>query len=294
MNFVISRLLDNCNLDFVKYKKISFSISFVLILLSIVLFFVNGINFGIDFTGGTLLELESRQNLNISEIRAKLSDHSDLKSPTIQLLNEKNLIIKFKSQNGDSDVELIKNILQQYDFEYKKIDYVGPQISQSLIKKGISALVLALFGIFIYLTAMFDYRYGIGGVLSLVHDILIILGVYILFQIEFNTSAIAAILTIVGYSINDSVVIFDRIRENAKKFKDKVNLVNYSINSTLSRTILTSFTTLLAILPIIFFCNGEIKDFATIIFSGVIIGTYSSIFIASSIALLSNKRSAKR
>lgn len=288
MNFVISRLLDNFNIDFLKYKKISHGLSAFLILLTLILLFTRGLNFGIDFTGGLLFELKAKTqiaNQDFKDIRLALANNTNLSSAAVQLLNQTNLSIKFKSQSGEKDIQLVKNILAPYNFNYEKIEYIGPQVSRSLLTKGISALILACVGIFIYLTIMFNLRYSTGGVLSLLHDVVIILGIYTLFKIEFNLSGIAAILTVIGYSINDTVVIFDRIREYSHKISDKINLINYSINSTLSRTILTSLTTLLATMPIIFFCSGEIQNFAIIIFSGVIIGTYSSIFIASTLLL---------
>jgi preprotein translocase subunit SecF len=290
MKFFISSFIEKANFDFARYRKLSLFISITLILITFLLVIIKGINFGVDFNGGLVFEIKSNQKIDLDVIKLQLIENKNLNTPTLHYLQDnKNALIKIKSQDNDKDIQTVKAALKKYQFTYQKIDYVGPQVSQILITKGIISVILALFGIFIYLTFRFNYKFGIGGVLSLVHDVIIIFGIYSLFSLEFSTSSIVAILTIIGYSINDSVVIFDKIRESSRKIKNKYQLINLSINSTLSRTTLTSFTTILAILPIILVSSGEVKDFATIILSGVIVGTYSSIFISAPITLLGVK-----
>lgn len=289
MKFPISDFIAKSEFNFVKYSKFAFLLSVILILATFFVVFSKGINFGIDFKGGLVFEIKSSQPIDLDDLKKQLAANKSLKAPTLQYLHDnKNVLIKIKSQDNSKDTKAVKEALSKYNFLYQKIDYVGPQISKTIITSGIMAVAFALIGIFLYLTVRFNYKFGIGGVLSLIHDVIIVFGIYSLFSLEFTTSSIVAILTIIGYSINDSVVIFDKIRASAKKIKNKQHLINSSINKTLSRTTFTSFTTMLAISPIILVTTGEVRDFAIVILSGIIIGTYSSIFISASMTLLGN------
>ena len=276
--------------DFMKLSKITNFASLLLIIISIILLIFRGLNFGIDFSGGSLIEARFNKDTNISELRTILS----AKTNKVQIQKIKNnisdksdFLIRFPSNNQDQSkfIEEIQNTLNNNfkDITYRKIDYVGPQIGQELINKGIMALFLSFLFIFIYIWIRFDWQFSIGAIIALIHDAILIFGFYSLTQIEFNTTSIAAILTVIGYSINDTVVIFDRIRDNLRRNKKMPinNIINISVNSTLSRTIITSGLTLLSLMALIFFGGKILLSFSLATFFGVIIGTYSSIYSSS-------------
>lgn len=278
-------MLENSKIDFMKMHKIAFAFSVVLILLSLFFIFSRGLNFGIDFAGGILIEARLEEKPDVGDLRKILA--SKTKDAQIQNIGQKDLLIRVaKTDEGQAKtVKTIQETLNKHysDISYRKVDYVGPQIGEELIKKGFMALFVSFFFILIYIWVRFDWQFGIGSIIALMHDAIITLGFFALTNLEFNTTSIAAILTIIGYSINDSVVIYDRIRENARKYKkvELKDIINSSLNSTLSRTILTSGVTLFSLLALILFGGKVLFSFAMATFVGVAIGTYSSIYIAA-------------
>jgi len=275
----------NTNIQFLKYKKITLSISIIFCLISFFSLFINGLNFGIDFKGGSLIEVKSDQSINISNVRSRLSL---LNLGDVQIQNfgsDKNVLVRVEassSENNSTVLSRITNELQSFG-EIQRTEVVGPKISSELIQKGILAIISAVGLMLFYIWIRFEWQFSLGAVLALIHDVIITIGIFSFFQIEFNLSIIAALLTIIGYSMNDTVVVYDRIRENLRKYKkqDLYDLINSSINQTLSRTVLTSFTTLLALFSLYIFGGQVIKGFTLAMIIGVFIGTYSSTFIAS-------------
>ncbi len=253
------------------------------------LYFVNGINFGIDFTGGTIIEVQFDNKVDTNDVRVLLNNNGFSGFSVQNIGNDNQVMIRVQDLE-QGVTEQLKSLLNDHytNIDYRRVDYVGPQVGGELISKGIIALLSALLGIFLYLLIRFNLHFAFSGMICLLHDALVTVGFIELVGIEFNLSSVAAILTIVGYSINDSVVIFDRIREGMAKYKNKAMnaLVDNSINRTLSRTFLTSFTTILALIPIIVLGGGEIQDFSIIVLFGIVIGTYSSVFVASPILLV--------
>ena len=271
------------------YKHFGF-FSITLIFISLIFLFFKGLNFGVDFKGGTLIEirLETSEH-SVSKVRDVFNE-SNLSNLTVKNFgNDKDYIIKFQKKNLNNP-EFINNLKNDVsnsfpDINFRRVENVGPKVSSELLKSGIIAITLSLAAMLFYIWIRFEWQFSLGAILALFHDIIITLGIFSFLSLEINLSIVAAVLTIVGYSMNDTVVIFDRVRDNLKKYAD-VNifeLSNQSINETLSRTILTSATTLLALFSI-FFIGGEIlRGFSFAMILGVIIGTYSSIFIANPI-----------
>lgn len=273
--------------------KIALIFSIISIIVSICLVAFKGLNLGIDFAGGILIEARINQKFATSEIREKLSQQID----DIHIQESDNdIIIRVAKPQGEPNllIEKIKNILAENysNIEYRKIDFVGPQVGSELIFKGLLALILSFIFIMIYIWIRFDWQFGVGGIFALIHDAFLTLGFFALTGIEFNLTSIASILTIIGYSINDSVVIYDRIRENLKLYPkiELSNLINSSTNSTLSRTILTASTTLISLLALILFGGEALFSFSMATFFGILIGTYSSIYISAPILLYFDPR----
>ena len=283
----------NRTVFFNKYYKQFNIASIVFVICSILLLAFKGLNYGIDFKGGTLIELRSNDsNVTVSKIRSTLLNMNLGDVSVKKFGNENDFLIKFeKKDNNLTVIENIKNNLSKnvsFDFNFRRVESVGPKVSSELLKSGIIAILVSLGAMLIYIWIRFEWQFSVGAILALFHDVILTLGIFSLFSLEINLSIVAAVLTIVGYSMNDTVVIFDRVRENLKKFSDiKIfELTNISINETLSRTIITSVTTLLALLSI-FFLGGEIlKGFSLAMILGVVFGTYSSIYIANPILVL--------
>ncbi len=281
MNFFLNSIVEQFGFDFIKRSSVIFSISALLIIVTFVMCLFKGINFGVDFTGGTVFEIKSvGEKFELDKIRQDLQENN-IGEAVVQSIDSrgKNIMVKLK---GKQDSEQVKAVFLGYKVEYDRIDYVGPQVSSELIYKGVAAITLALFGMFFYLLVRFNISFAVSGVIGLVHDVVLIIGLFSVTQMEFNIPSVAAVLTIIGYSINDSVVIFDRIREHlGKKMEMDFNLViNKAIHSTLTRTILTSLTTVCAAIPLVVVGKGTLHDFSLVILFGVLIGTYSSVFIA--------------
>ncbi len=283
--------LSKSSVDFLKGKYIAFITSIILIILSIGLFFLNGLNFGIDFKGGTLIEIETQNKIEISEVRSSLNSLSLGDVQVQEFGSDKNLLIRIEQQQGGDQIqqnvlEIVKQKLTSDISEtvnFRRTEVVGPKVSGELIQSGTIAILVAVFAMLVYIWLRFEWQFSLGAVIALLHDVILTIGVFCLTQLEFNLPIIAAILTIVGYSMNDTVVVYDRVRENLRKFRSKeiTSLLNLSINETLSRTIVTSVTTLLALVSLYIFGGEVIKGFTFAMIWGVLVGTYSSIFVAA-------------
>tara|TARA_B100000427_G_scaffold295750_1_gene275044 strand:+ start:1831 stop:2724 length:894 start_codon:yes stop_codon:yes gene_type:complete len=278
------------NISFNKFYRNFNILSSLLIIISLILLIFKGLNYGVDFKGGTLIEIRTSQNSdNITIIRDTLSQMNLGDVSVKKFGNKTDFVVKIEKQNSN-DPKFIENIKNKLSSSIGKVDFrrvenVGPKVSSELLKSGILAIGLSLTAMLIYIWIRFEWQFSLGAILALFHDVILTLGIFSFFSLEINLSIVAAILTIVGYSMNDTVVIYDRVRENLKKHADiKIfDLTNISINETLSRTIITSITTLLA-LTSIYLVGGEIlKGFSLAMILGVIFGTYSSIYIANPI-----------
>jgi len=282
-------MMEKKNIKFNSFYKIFNIASSILVLVSLILLLFKGLNFGIDFKGGTLIEIRtSNETVNISKLRSAFNS-LDLGDVSIKNFGKKNdYIVKFEKKNLN-DPKFISNLKTKLSdkigetFDFRRVENVGPKVSAELLKSGIIAISLSLAAMLFYIWIRFEWQFSVGAIIALFHDVFITLGFFSLFSLEINLSIIAAVLTIVGYSMNDTVVIYDRVRENLKKYIDvKIfDLTNTSINETLSRTLITSVTTLLALLSIYLFGGEILKGFSLAMILGVIIGTYSSIYIAN-------------
>ena len=281
--------------DFMKHRNLWFGISGVIIAFGLILMAINGLNFGIDFTGGSSIQVNIGKSFEISDIR-NITDKFDKEAIVTYAGQERDIaLIKTKvTLNVTQQGELIKDFQDKYGVQQTNIEFqtIGATIGGELTKQALIALLLANLGILAYVSFRFEWKFGVAAILALVHDILIMLAVYSVTQIAINASFIAAILTIVGYSINDTIVVFDRIRENKRHLKkvEHNSLVNRSISETMARSINTSFTTLLTIAALYVLGVPAIKDFALPLLVGILSGTYSSIFIASPIWVLMDKK----
>jgi len=273
-------------MDFISPHRKFFILSFFLIFSSIFCLIFKGLNFGVDFDGGSVVDLQIDEEVNFDELRKAVYDIDSKIS--IQVSNGDIISVKIPNhEKGGSDlVEQVKDVINSKfnNVQYLKVDFVGPQVGGDLIFKGIISLLVAMFFILFYIWIRFDVNFGFGAIFAIFHDVILMFGFYSLTQIEFNLSSVAAILTIIGYSINDSVIIYDRIRENLLKdfsYKNLKEVINVSLNSTLRRTALTSILTLASLIALVFFGGNILFGMAIAIFFGVIIGTYSSIYIAA-------------
>ncbi len=282
-------------INFLRFKNFASLLSLLAIIFSLTFLFYKNLNFGIDFEGGTLIELQKNDDLSLSQIRGELSSLNigDFQIQTFG--SENNILIRIENSSSlisGADLTTSELITSQLGdgITIKRTEIVGPKVSSELIQKGIIAIIIAVFLMLFYIWIRFEWQFSIGAVTALVHDVLITIGLFSFLQIEFNLSIIAALLTIIGYSMNDTVVVYDRIRENLRKYKQMpvLDLINQSLNDTMSRTLLTSVTTLLALFSLYFLGGEVLKGFTLAMIIGVFIGTYSSIFIASQIILYLN------
>jgi len=277
-------------INFNKFYKIFNLISLSLVIISILLLFFKGLNFGVDFKGGTLIELRvSDKSINVTSLRQSFSKMNLGDFNVKKFGNENDFLIKIEKKDTSANaIEIIKKELISSvgsSFNFRRVENVGPKVSAELLKSGVIAIALSLAAMLFYIWIRFEWQFSLGAILALFHDVIITLGLFSLFSLEINLSIVAAVLTIVGYSMNDTVVIYDRVRENLKKFSDiKIfELTNISINETLSRTIITSVTTLLALVSIYLFGGEILRGFSLAMIMGVVFGTYSSIYIANPI-----------
>ena len=280
-------------ISFNKFYKPFNILSIILIIASLGLLMFKGLNYGVDFKGGTLIELRTDQNsANITKIRDSFNQMNLGDVSVKNFGNETDFIVKFEKQNSNDPkfIDNLKNKLSSSisSLDFRRVENVGPKVSAELLQSGIIAIGLSLAAMLFYIWIRFEWQFSLGAIVALFHDVIITLGIFSLFSLEINLSIVAAVLTIVGYSMNDTVVIFDRVRENLRKHADiKIfELTNISINQTLSRTIITSATTLLALLSIFIFGGEILKGFSLAMILGVVFGTYSSIYIANPILVL--------
>jgi preprotein translocase subunit SecF len=292
---------DDTKIPFLRLSRFGFFASGLLCLASVLLFIFVGLNVGVDFKGGTVITVRTEQAANIDQLRSTLDGLGFGLIELQEFGSPNDLMIRVGAQEGGDAVqaavvEKIKTALGP-GIEYRSVDVVGPKVSSELAEQGIIAVVTAILGILIYVWFRFEWQFAIGAVLSLLHDVLLTIGLFCLLGIEFNLQIIAAILTIVGYSLNDTVVVFDRIREYLRKYKTMplADLIDFSLNSVLPRTILTSVTTMLALIALYIFGGEVLRGFTFTMIWGVVIGTYSSIFIASPVLILlgTNREGAK-
>ena len=290
----------NTNWDFFSKSKLWLGFSALLLIGSLVSFLMQGLNFGIDFRGGTTIRTESTQTIDVAAYRQAIGDLqlgdvtiSEVFDPTFAA-DQHVAMIRIQAQEGQEAVsaDTVKSVLAALqsvapDIEFVSVESVGPKVSGELIQKAIIAVVLAIAAVLVYIWLRFEWQFAVGAVAALIHDVLLTIGVFSVVQIKFDLAIIAALLTIVGYSLNDTVVVFDRVRENLRKYKKKPlqEVLNLSINETLSRTVMTSVTTLLALIALFILGGDVIRGFVFAMIWGVIIGTYSSVFVASSTLL---------
>jgi preprotein translocase subunit SecF len=281
------------NFDFMRLRKPAIIVSVALLLISMISLFTLKLNVGIDFTGGSIIEVGYQQAVELEPIRNVLGNAGFGDAIVQHFGSASEVLIRLVPDVDKDKAELSSEIIgllqasQDSDIDIRRVDFVGPQVGEELTEDGGLAVLYALIAILIYVAFRFEYRFSLGAVAALVHDVLITLGIFSILQLDFDLSVLAAILAVIGYSLNDTIVVFDRVRENFRKIRKKTSLeiVNTSINQTISRTLMTSFTTLLVLLSL-FFLGGEvIHSFALALIIGVLVGTYSSIYIATTTAL---------
>lgn len=283
------------NIDFMKYRRVWIAITLTLMLISAVLLLTKGLNLSVDFTGGLVLQVKFENSVEVADVRNSLSAIGQGQA-TIQAYDDKDILIRFQAEDEEVRRSVLETLKKDFGtLTILKIDKIGPVVGKELRNQAIVSVILALIGILTYMAFRFKFRFGIAAVFALMHDSLIMLGIYSLTGREVSVTFIAAILTIVGYSLNDTIVVLDRVRENWPQVKSMgvANLLNMSINQTLSRTINTSITTLLPVLAMFIFGGEVISNFAFAFLVGIIVGTYSSVYIASSIVVEMYLRSPK-
>ncbi len=294
---IFSWVTKDTNIDFMKFRKIGYTLSIAMVLLSIVCIVFKGFNYGIDFSGGILIEIKSPNKIDMEAVRKQLSS-VDLDDMNLQSIGENGDEMMIRAQTKSQDekaqmnaVNAIKTILGD-QYEYRRVELVGPQVGNELKKAGVIASVIAIFAITLYIWFRFEWQFALGAMVGLIHDLITTIGVLSLFNFDISLTTIAAILTLAGYSVNDTVVNYDRIRENLRKYKKmpQYDLLNKSTNDIFSRTILTGLTTLLASIALFIFGGDTLRSFSFTIAWGVIIGTYSSIYVSTTMLNLFNLR----
>lgn len=294
---MFSWVTKDTNIDFLKYRKLGYALSIAMCVIAILSITLKGFNYGIDFSGGILIEVKSEQPINMESMRKKLA-HVDLDDLNLQSIGETGdeMMIRAQAKNLDEKAQMaavnqIKETLGS-GYEYRKVELVGPQVGDELKKAGIIASVIAVLAICLYVWFRFEWQFAIGALVGLSHDLLVTVGLLSLFGFDISLTTVAAVLTLAGYSINDTVVNYDRIRENLRKFKKMLqyDLLNKSTNDIFSRTILTGITTLLAAVALFAFGGDALRSFSFTILWGVIVGTYSSIYVSTTLMNLFNLR----
>jgi len=280
------RLIKDIDIKFMAIRKMPMFLSSILLIICLASIILKGFNFGIDFSSGYIVQLKFDKQISIVNIENKFSE-SNIEDVTVQLYgSSKDVLIKLKDEEifkKNNINNFLNDTFSDESFTISKLEYVGAQVGSELREKGEWAMLIALFSILIYVAIRFELIYGLGAITALIHDVIITLGVFSLFELTFDLSVLAAILAVIGYSLNDSIVVFDRIRENNIILRKLsiLDVLDKSINQTLSRTLVTSLTTLLVIISLLIFGGDAVKNFSIAMFIGIIVGTYSSIFVAS-------------
>ncbi len=275
--------------EFMKVRKLGYILSALLMVISLFFIITKGFNWGLDFTGGVVFDTRFSQSANLEQIRNKLHENG-IESPVVQTTGSvQDVMIRLPASNNDSTIgEHVKSMLQNVDkdIQIRSIEFVGPNVGEELAQGAVYATLATLAMVLIYVGSRFEWRLGFGSIASLAHDVIITLGVFSALQIEIDLTFVAAILSVVGYSINDSIVVFDRVRENFRKIRrlDTIDIIDISLTQTLSRTIITSVTTLVVVMALFFFGGPSIHNFSLALLVGIGFGTYSSIFVAIAIA----------
>ena len=288
-------LKDNINFDLMGKRKFALILSLVLIVIAVAAIVIRGLNLGIDFTGGTLVEVGYTKSVELESVRQALSS-SGYDDAIVQYFGTaKDVLIRLPvADNDDDKAKLSNNVLEALEAtgkpEMRRVEFVGPQVGDELRDKGGLAMLYALIGILIYVALRFEWRFSLGSVAALIHDVILVVGFFAITQIEFDLTVLAALLAVIGYSLNDTIVVFDRIRENFRRLRKETSegVINISINQTLSRTLMTSITTLLVLFALFMFGGEVIHSFSIALIVGVLVGTYSSIYVASSSLLALN------
>ncbi|MGR8980424.1 MAG: protein translocase subunit SecF [Gammaproteobacteria bacterium] len=280
-------------INFLNKRKIALTVSGLLVVISVISLAFRGLNLGIDFTGGTLIEVGYQQAVDLSKLRAQLTE-AGFGDATVQNFGTaKDVLIRLKPREEIKGDELSAKVLEAINkdqpelAELRRVEFVGPQVGDELAEDGGIALLISMVGILIYVAWRFEYKFSLGSVAALIHDVTITLGLFSVLGLEFDLTVLAAILALIGYSLNDTIVVYDRIRENFRKLRktETLEIMNISLNETLGRTLLTSFTVVLVLLALVFLGGAIIHNFAIALLFGIFIGTYSSIYIASALAL---------
>jgi len=282
-------LKSNLNIDFMGRRRLAMMLSTVLIVVSLASIATRGLNLGIDFTGGTLVELGYAQDAELGAIRGVLAGNGFDGAIVQHFGTSRDVLLRIAPREGRNKAELSSDIIRILQtatpekIELRRVEFVGPQVGDELTEAGGLAVLYALAGILIYVAFRFEYRFAVGSVAALMHDVIIVVGFFSLTQIEFDLTVLAALLAVVGYSLNDTIVVFDRIRENFRKMRveETIEIINHSLNQTLTRTLMTSLTTLLVLLALYLVGGQIISSFALALILGVLVGTYSSIYVAS-------------
>ena len=279
------RIISNTNFNFLEQKRKALLLSGLIILLSFFSFLTQGLNYGIDFSSGYIVQLEFNKDVKIERIKKSFTENS-VDNPIIQYYgNQKEVIIKLQESNTYDQNNInnfLSTVFENYDYKIQKLDFVGSQIGSELRTKGEWAMLVAIISILVYIGFRFEFLYGIGAILALIHDVLITVGIFSLLQLQFDLSVLSALLAVIGYSLNDTIVVYDRIRENANLMHadNPENILNKSINQTLSRTLITSLTTLFVLFSLLLFGGIAVEYFSIAMIIGVLVGTFSSIYIA--------------
>lgn len=278
--------------NFMSKRKLAMIFSLTLIVVALASIAMRGLNFGIDFTGGTLIEVGYPESAELSEVRSMLAEKGFDDAIVQHFGTASDVLIRLAPREDLSSAELSDSVITALmeansEVEMRRQEFVGPQVGEELTNDGGLAMLYALIGILIYVALRFEYRFALGSVAALVHDVIITIGIFALFQLDFDLTVLAAVLAVIGYSLNDTIVVFDRIRENFRRIRkgSAEEIINTSLNQTLSRTLITSATTLLVLLALFVFGGELIHGFATALIIGVVVGTYSSIYVASSTTL---------
>jgi len=289
------QILTDTKIKFMDQRKLAMIISICLIVISLASLAIRGLQFGLDFTGGTLLEVSYPEEVQLDPVRQQLH-RNNFKDAVVQYFGTTHeVLIRVAPKEGVSNADISTQLFellraQNPNVENRRVEFVGPQVGEELTETGGIAMLAALFCILVYVALRFEYRFALGSVGALAHDVIIVLGLFSIFGLEFDLTVLAAVLAVIGYSLNDTIVVFDRIRENFRKIRkgNAVDVIDASLNETLSRTLITSLTTLLVLIALFVFGGELIHGFATALLAGVVVGTYSSIYVASTVLVAMN------